>query len=338
MLVALIMFAFITLAAGFALSASIRGQERMRNRVDEIQEVRTLLDVLGRDIRSAYASQTNPNTFFYATGNETGTLLTFSTLSHRIQYNPAEDEQSQGEATQVGMETGVGPQSDVVIVSYTYDDTTGTLLRTVTNVPSPEAQPEADPLRHLLSRNIRGIYFEFLQPADSASGVSASWRNEWTFTNEQAQQAAQAGAAGAAGATGTGGATGQQGAPADAASSTNSDTELPGAVRVTVEIASPEGPPRQYTTTIGIQSPTPQPKGQVPEPPPAATGGTGSGGNNNGGNNGGNGGPGGGSGGPGGGSGGPGGGSGGPGGGSGGGPRPGTGGLPGLPGMGGARP
>ena len=69
MLVALIMFLFITVATGFALTGALKGQQAAQQKIEESQELRSLIGVISRDVRAAYASQANPNTFFYGSSD-----------------------------------------------------------------------------------------------------------------------------------------------------------------------------------------------------------------------------------------------------------------------------
>src|SRR5437588_398064 len=107
-LIALIIFALVSAATGFALSAAIRGQDAVQKRADEMQEARAVLSTLSKDIRAAYASAGNTNTFFVASGAETGVILTFTTLNHRIDL---------GQTVTAGAadNTVTMPQSDVAV-------------------------------------------------------------------------------------------------------------------------------------------------------------------------------------------------------------------------------
>src|SRR5258708_24227453 len=68
-LVSMIIFAFITLASGFALSTALRSQATMRDRADMLQEIRGIAAVMRADLRFAYASTNNPNTMFVTAGS-----------------------------------------------------------------------------------------------------------------------------------------------------------------------------------------------------------------------------------------------------------------------------
>ena len=121
-MIALIMFALITSATSLALTAGIRGQESVRRRAQDLQEVRAVLSVLTRDFRAAFAATGNPNNLFVATGTDNGQLVVFTTASQRIQ--PDTDETGQ----QMSLSP---PQSDVAVVRYSFNPDTGELSRAV---------------------------------------------------------------------------------------------------------------------------------------------------------------------------------------------------------------
>src|SRR5262249_52934883 len=133
-----------------------------------------LFDTLRRDLSMAYASATNPNTFFVADGSTVGTLLLFTTFARRI--TPG--------APQTGgpldSSVPVPPQSDVAIVRYSHDPNTGEFSRPETGLPSFEALPDPSTVGTILSRRVRSVTFQFF---DASSG---NLRGEWNFTNQQA--------------------------------------------------------------------------------------------------------------------------------------------------------
>src|SRR2546421_11370817 len=237
-LIALIIFALVSAATGFALSAAIRGQDAVQKRADEMQEARAVLSTLSKDIRAAYASAGNTNTFFVASGAETGVILTFTTLNHRIDL---------GQTVTAGAadNTVTMPQSDVAVVQYSYDPERRELDRSELTVPNPDAIPQPGNPGTVLSRRIRSIQFQFM------SDPTAGTRSDWNYVT-QAQQ------------TGT-----QQGAQQQ---SSSGDTTLPTSVQVTIEFADANGMPKVYNSVISVMAPTPQPAGQKPDPPPTTAG------------------------------------------------------------------
>jgi len=273
MLIALVVFAIITTATGFALTAAVRGQQTAQQRADELQEVRTLLSIIGRDLRSAYASLNGQNTFFVAEDSGSGLVLTFTTLGNRIVTGV---NQATGE---IADPSSFPPQSDVAVVRYMFDPDRSTLSRAVSSIPDPGALPPPDTPDTLLSNRVLSLSFQFLDPENGL-------RPDWNFINASSTM---------------GGST--QSNP-QAAPTTTGDTRLPAAVQVTIEMESSVGRSAVFTTTITLATPEPQPRGQTPDEPQGGGGGNGGGGNGGGGggnNGGGGGGQGGGSGGGGGG-------------------------------------
>lgn len=263
MLIALVVFAIITTATGFALTAAMRGQQEARQRADDLQEARALFGVLSRDLRAAFASASSPTTFFVADGSGDRPTLTFTTLNGRI------DPGTVGAAGLTGSgATGrpTAPQSDVAVVSYRFDPDRQTLSRASTPIPDPGALPPSDLPDTLLSQRVRAISFQFLDPENGL-------RPDWQFTNEQARQQ-----------------IGQPGSAPGGAASTTSDVRLPQAVQVMIEMESATGRPLTFTTTIALTTPEPLPAGQTPEEDAPSGGGGGNGGGQGGGGGGGQGG------------------------------------------------
>jgi type II secretion system protein J len=234
MLVALVMFGLISVATSFALTAALRNQQATAQRAEELQEVRAIFRLLARDLRGAFASQNNPNSLFIADGNTHGTLLTFTTLTPAIPNS----------ALQV-LGANPAPQSDVAIVSYAYDEGNGVLSRTSTSIPNLDTLPSPDMPAAALSRQVRGITFQFFDPTTGT-------RNDWHYQNEPV-------------ATQQGGIT------------LGRDTSLPKAVQVSLELESSDGLLHTYTLTVPLAMPQPLPAGQRPSTP-EASGGAGSGG------------------------------------------------------------
>jgi uncharacterized membrane protein YgcG len=153
-------------------------------------------------------------------------------------------------------QTAVMPQSDVAMVSYSFDPDTGTLSRSMSAVPNPDALPQPDAPSAMMSHRVRSITFQFLDPNSGA-------RLDWAFTNDQA----------------TGGTSS---ADMTSGNMMGGDTYLPQSVQITIEFMSDGGPSNTYTTTVTLANPTVQPAGQTPAST-ATTGGTGGAGGSGGG-------------------------------------------------------
>jgi hypothetical protein len=288
----MIIFSLITAATSFALNTAIRGQRAAQQKAEDLQEARTLLGIISRDLRAAYASAGNPNTFFLATGEDMETLLTFTALNHRIELEPEQDELQPFDP-----EAESPPQSDVSVIRYSFNRETGEFSRCVSPVPNPDTLPEPGIPSTVLSRRVRAIELQFLDE-------EAGFRSEWNFYTDPDSATAPQGEQGGA-------QNEQQSTPTDA------DAALPKAVQVRVILEGQNRRPNPFQTTVTLATPEPQAIGQKPaaaqNPQPGSPGSGGPG----------QGGPGGGQSPPGGGP--PGGGP----GGSGGGPLPG---IPGIPG------
>jgi hypothetical protein len=260
----MIIFALITLATSLALSVGLHSQQAAQERADELQEVRSLFDVLSRDLRVTYASAANTSSTFTNSGNDPNTLLTFTTLSHNIYADTTGQSNTNGAQGPSGATdtSNVIPQSDVCIVSYVFDPQTNVLSRLESAVPSIDALPQSNQPDTVLSRHVRSIQFQFFDPS------TTSYRTDWSYTNDQAS------------ATGTGtGTTAGTTATTPAASTTQSgDTTLPQSVQVTIELLTKTGRLARYTTTISLATPTIQAAGQKPETAAPATGAGGTGG------------------------------------------------------------
>lgn len=270
MLIALVMFVIITMATSAALRSALKSQQAVQQRADEIQEVRVLFDVFAKDLRAAYASAANYNTYFRGQPNQ----LNFTTLNNRILMGNQLD--NSGNA--YGQEL---PQSDIAAVSYQLP---GELDRIVTTVPNPDfADPQATPgdPQQLLSRHVREISFMYLPPppssGQSVTSSTPEWQDSWDYYIVPPDG-------------GSGGGT-QSGASAGDNTLGGTETTLPQAVKITLSLAGIDGRISTYSTIVTIATPTPQPKGQAPE---TTTTGTGTGGTGGGGGGGGGGGTGGG--------------------------------------------
>jgi len=136
----MLMFALISAATTFALQAAIGGQRAAHRKADEIQEARTVLAIMSRDFRGAYASKANPNTFFVSSGSDTAPSISFTSLTHRL-FAPLTD----SSANPVDPTT-IPPQSDVSVIHYSYDPSTAELGRIETSVPNPDLINQLDTL------------------------------------------------------------------------------------------------------------------------------------------------------------------------------------------------
>ena len=236
-LVAMIIFSLITAATSFALNTAIRGQRAAQQKAEDLQEARTLLGIISRDLRAAYASAGNPNTFFLATGEDMETLLTFTALNHRVELEPEQDESQPFDP-----EAESPPQSDVSVIRYSFNPETREFSRCVSPVPNPDTLPEPGIPSTVLSRRVRAIELQFLDE-------EAGFRSEWNFyTDPESMTTPQ----------GEGAQNEQQAAPTD------SDVALPKAVQVRVILEGQNRRPNPYQTTVTLATPEPQPVGQKP--------------------------------------------------------------------------
>ena len=254
-LVALTMFAFITLATSFALGAALRGNAKLQSSADEMQEIRSIMAILTRDIRAAYAVTGNVNHLFTSGGSDSTTILQFSAMSHRISSPPTNADGSSNQA-----DLNPFPQADVSILSYNFDPQTNVLSRIETNVPNADLIQQSNGLPEtVLSNRVQNIQFQYYDPTQT------SYRGDWNYTNS---------------------ASSSTGASSTASSGTTGDTTLPPSVQVAIDLISKDGQPIHYETTIALATFNPAPAGQKP-PAPAApgvgAGGTGTGGTGTGG-------------------------------------------------------
>lgn len=246
-LVAMTMLTIITAATTFALSASLRSREVLTRNSDLENEGRTALRLLARDLRSAYASTYNPNTFFVAQGTDAGTLMQFTTLARHIAASPASvDTLQQTAAPPV-------PQSGIALVSYSFDPDAGTLSRCETSIPNPDTLPDASDPSTIIARHILEVSINFLD-------ANGNLRPYWNFTNQQA--AAQSGT----------------GSPGASTASAEEDTTLPLAVQIQLRVGTPGGPARIFSTTVTPLTPQPMAVGQSPQAAPSSGGGSSAGG------------------------------------------------------------
>ncbi|MCX6359116.1 MAG: prepilin-type N-terminal cleavage/methylation domain-containing protein [Armatimonadetes bacterium] len=163
-MVALVVFAIISVATGFAMSMALRNDARVRSRTDAAEEARSVLSVLIKDLRNAYASAGNSNSCFLATGGDDGEVLRLTTSNVRLRRPPTSD---------AAPEAPPPPQSDVGIVTYYLNHSEQTLYRTVTSEPSDDMATEP-PGADLLSRRVMGLTLRLV----SSDG---SDRSEWSY-------------------------------------------------------------------------------------------------------------------------------------------------------------
>jgi prepilin-type N-terminal cleavage/methylation domain-containing protein len=234
MLIALIMFAVITVAVGFVLNGALRAYQTTQARIEESTELRALFGTLGRDLRAVFVVANSPNSYFIAPGNTNGTILTFTTLASRI----VPDTTSVA-AGPTGSSAFPQPQSDVWLVSYAFDQDTGVLSRFVTKVPNTDTIPQDETLLTEVARNVRSIQVTFPDPVNGD-------RSDWDYMLDTS-------------ATGAG--------SSDATASMSAltpDTTLPAVVQVTIVRDSKAGPPITQTFTVALMNNAPQPAGQKP--------------------------------------------------------------------------
>jgi type II secretory pathway pseudopilin PulG len=245
MLIALTMFAVITVATGLVLNGAIRAHESTQARIDEATELRALFGTLGRDLRAVYTVASGPNSYFVAPGSGSGTILTFTTLASRIKPDSSTTACGPTGGTQASQ-----PQSDVWLVSYVYNQETGVLSRCVTTVPNPDTIPQDESLLTEVARGIRSIQVNFPDPVNGD-------RSDWNYMVDTSATAGS-------GSTGTSTST-------STTSTQTTDTTLPSAVQVTIVRDSKAGPPVTQTFTVALMNSTPQPAGQKPATTTTAT-------------------------------------------------------------------
>jgi prepilin-type N-terminal cleavage/methylation domain-containing protein len=237
MLVALIMFALISVATAFVLTSALRGQSELRRKTAEAQEARALLGVLTRDLRGAYVVTGSPTTYLVASGADSGAVLQLTTLATRLRPDPANV--SAADPTT----ENAAPQSGTVQVTYDFDPDTGVMSRLATTLPGADSFPETGGPDYILSRRVRSIAFTFVD-------ADGNTRNEWNFQTPTEQEAG-----------------------ADAASSY--DTTLPVRVDVELELSHGYDETVLFRTSIALVNAEAQPAGQAPPAPPQPAGGPG---------------------------------------------------------------
>lgn len=255
MLVALVMFAMISVATAFLMSGALRGNAMLTERTREAQEARALLNVISRDLRSAFAVTGSPATYFVATGADSGPVLQFTTLASRLMPDLA---------VMAGLSNAdsVLPQSDILQVTYDYDPSTHVLSRLTSALTGLDTLPEPGQPEYILSRRVALITFTFVD-------ASGNVRNDWNL-----QTAATSGT--------------------DQVDTTGLDTTLPSQILVELELDRSSGETIYLSTRVVPANITPQPAGQRPAEPQQPAGDAGGGGPGDAGGGGGGGAPGGG--------------------------------------------
>jgi cytoskeletal protein RodZ len=240
MLIALIMFALISVGTGSMMTAAMRGQDQLGKRTSEAQEVRALMALLARDLRSAYVVTGSPSTYLVASGADSGPILQFTTLASRLSPDLSA-------ATTEPTEEGVVPQSGVVQVTYDYDPETHILSRLATSLPGVDALPEAGTPEWIVSRRVALLAFSFVD-------AEGNTRSEWNFQTPST----------------TDGTT--------QVDTSAYDTTIPVRVDVELELERSSGETVVFHSAIALANATPQPAGQTPPRPAGGAGGGGGGG------------------------------------------------------------
>ncbi len=245
MMIAVIMFALITVATTFMLTAGLRGQQQIGAKATEAQEARALLGVITRDLRSMLVVSGSPSTYFVASGADTGPVLQFTTLASRLMP----DLLVEGSSTDASSEN-LAPQSDLLQVTYDYDPSTHVLSRLVSRLPGVETLPAAGGPEWIISRRVAYIAFTFYD-------ASGNTRTEWNYQTPQ---------------------TDTTGTQVDASSY---DTTLPVRIDVELEMDRPSGDTVVLQASVVPANSAPQPAGQKPaaatQPAGPGTGGAGGG-------------------------------------------------------------
>jgi prepilin-type N-terminal cleavage/methylation domain-containing protein len=303
-LVSLVIFGIISLALSMALAEALRGETQLQVNQNHDEVVRTVFDVLTRDIQSAYPSFNSSNSIFIAGGGSsnaaatststnsgsngiqastaaTGSLLAFTSLAHRIQADDlaaALSNPSGSVSTSTPGQANPTPQWDLALIRYDLDPQKGVLRRTVTTVPNPQQLTSTGDagMQTMVSDQIVSLSFRYWD------GIQLEWRTDWDY-----EQINQTNAPGTTSTTGTTTSTTATTTPATTGSSTTSttptttangaDTYLPSGVEVTLVIKAKDGSQLKYVTLIPItvtQPLTVMTGTAAPTPPPTPTAGT----------------------------------------------------------------
>jgi prepilin-type N-terminal cleavage/methylation domain-containing protein len=288
-MVALIIFAILTLALSMTLSSALHTQAELQEHQEQAGSVRAIFDLLTRDLQGAHASLNDPNSVFIAGATQGQTnpggsgLLTLTSLTQRIESEAlAAAQMSAGQSAGSGSATSSAgqsmPQWDSALVRYDLDTQSGTLRRIVSAVPNLQTMGgvSRSDTKSVLAENIVSLTLRYWDSSQQ------TWREDWDF--EQQNQSASSGqnttgqqtsngqnTTGQQ--TGTGQqTTGQTNTPANGGTggqtgnsagntSANGDSVLPTAVEVTLVLRSKDGTPATYITTIPVIAPQPQDAG-----------------------------------------------------------------------------
>lgn len=254
-LVALVIFAVISVALSLSLTTAFQAQAKAQQREDEAGAVRAVFGYLTRDLQSAFISKNNPAFIFQggqagsaANSATSGGLLTLTTLAHRIETDETTMAASSGGGASNNANAAIQPQADFMLVRYDLEPNTGSLLRTVSAVPNLEmvGQPISTP-QAVLADRIANLTLRFWDTQQKG------WRNEWNYQPPEptTQAAGQAGS----GQTNTGQTTSGAAQPNTNSSTSTGDTTLPAAVEVTLVLARKDNAPITYTTMIPVVAP-----------------------------------------------------------------------------------
>ena len=281
-LIALVMFTIITFALSLALSTAVRSHDAAQKREHDASTVRSVFSIVSRDIQGAFISKRNPASVFIANNGgsgsssraaTTGSLLTFTTMSYRVQPGDLNDPVMNPDGNAQQEIAAVTPQADFALIRYDLDTASNTLTRSVVPVPNldlnrePSGTPDA-----MLSDRITSLTLRFYDPAQK------TWRNDWDY--QQTNQGTSAGAAGTDPASadnpadplsGVGAGTGNTGANSSAQQEATGDTSFPSAVEMTITILRSDNTQATYKTMIPIITP------YLPQDPPTTTGAAGTG-------------------------------------------------------------
>src|SRR5262249_14706660 len=150
-LVSLVIFGIITLALSMALGESLRTQAQLKAQQEHSARIRAVFDLMTRDIEAAYATLNSSSSVFIGGGSGSngghtassiapGSLLTFSSLSHRIVADELSASSMTGGSNvalpaDAASQNGA-PQWECNLVRYDLDTRAGTLRRTVTAIPN----------------------------------------------------------------------------------------------------------------------------------------------------------------------------------------------------------
>ena len=269
-LVAMVMLTVIMYAVTMALSVSLRAQTTSSQRQEESGTVRAIFGILGRDLQAACGSLNSPASVFMAGGSggksATESLLTFTSLSGRIQAEGLD----QPDAKSSDPSQPSAPQSDMALIHYEFDSLTGTLRRTVSQVPNLQAmmQPTTTESEGVLAREVQSIRLRFWDAENK------NWREDWDFVQQKQAQSQNTsnGQSSQNGQNGQGNQSGQNGqnnggSSGDDSSNGNGadgDKKLPGAVEITLTLKKKTGASITYTTMLPIVAPELQKKIDTP--------------------------------------------------------------------------